>query len=85
MLDLRQHAQTRTFVVRSLSRQRGPASTAAQMYEETQESIDRRTAVADARKSSAEPALAIEHGRPTKRDRRQLADWDRWSASAEPD
>jgi ribosome-associated heat shock protein Hsp15 len=28
-----------------------------------------------------EPAQAIEHGRPTKRDRRQLADWERWSAS----
>ena len=26
-------------------------------------------------------ALAIEQGRPTKRDRRHLADWQRWSAS----
>ena len=34
---------------------------------------------------AAEPAQAIEQGRPTKRDRRQLADWNRWSASAEPD
>jgi ribosome-associated heat shock protein Hsp15 len=25
----------------------------------------------------------IEQGRPTKRDRRQLADWQRWSASAD--
>jgi ribosome-associated heat shock protein Hsp15 len=25
--------------------------------------------------------LALEQGRPTKRDRRQLADWQRWSAS----
>ena len=31
------------------------------------------------------PALAIDQGRPTKRDRRQLADWNRWSASADPD
>jgi ribosome-associated heat shock protein Hsp15 len=29
-----------------------------------------------------EPAQAIAHGRPTKRDRRQLAEWQRWSASA---
>lgn len=85
LLDLRQHAQTRSFVVRSLSRQRGPATVAAEMYEETQESVARRLAAADARKSNAEPALAIEHGRPTKRDRRELADWDRWSASTEPD
>ena len=30
-----------------------------------------------------EPAHAIEQGRPTKRDRRRLADWQRWSASAD--
>lgn len=85
VLDLRLHAQSRTFVVRSLSRQRGPATVAAEMYEETQESVDRQVAAASSRKTHAEPATAIEHGRPTKRDRRQLADWDRWSASAEPD
>jgi ribosome-associated heat shock protein Hsp15 len=28
-----------------------------------------------------EPALTHTAGRPTKRDRRDLADWDRWSAS----
>jgi len=28
-----------------------------------------------------EPADSLDHGRPTKRDRRQLADWQRWSAS----
>ncbi len=85
VLDLRQSSLPRTFVVRSLSRQRGPASVAQQMYDETPESIERRVAAAAARKSQPEPALAIEHGRPTKRDRRQLVDWDRWSASAEPD
>jgi ribosome-associated heat shock protein Hsp15 len=30
-----------------------------------------------------EPADALQQGRPTKRDRRQLADWNRWSASAD--
>jgi ribosome-associated heat shock protein Hsp15 len=25
--------------------------------------------------------LAIDQGRPTKRDRRELVDWQRWSAS----
>ena len=33
----------------------------------------------------AEPSLAIEQGRPTKRNRRQLADWNRWSASVDPE
>ena len=32
-----------------------------------------------------EPAHGIEQGRPTKRDRRQLADWNRWSASVDPE
>jgi ribosome-associated heat shock protein Hsp15 len=30
-----------------------------------------------------EPAFSIEQGRPTKRDRRQLADWQRWSVSVD--
>ena len=29
------------------------------------------------------PADALEQGRPTKRDRRQLAEWQRWSASSD--
>ena len=33
---------------------------------------------------ATEPAQSIEQGRPTKRDRRQLADWNRWSASVDP-
>jgi ribosome-associated heat shock protein Hsp15 len=33
----------------------------------------------------ADPALAIEQGRPTKRDRRELVDWQRWSASVDPE
>ncbi|HEU6453836.1 MAG TPA: RNA-binding S4 domain-containing protein, partial [Roseateles sp.] len=30
-----------------------------------------------------EPADSITEGRPTKQDRRRLADWDRWSASVD--
>ena len=30
-------------------------------------------------------STASSKGRPTKRDRRQLADWNRWSASVDPD
>ena len=70
---------------RALSRQRGPAPQAQALYQETAESMARREAEVAARKLHQEPALTIEQGRPTKRDRRQLADWDRWSASADPD
>jgi ribosome-associated heat shock protein Hsp15 len=85
VVELRQAGSSRTLVVKALSRLRGPAPTAQALYEETPESIARRIARAAERKLSAEPALAIEQGRPTKRDRRQLADWNRWSASADPD
>ena len=84
-VELRQAGASRHVVVRGLSRLRGPAPTAQALYEETAESIERRLARAAERKLNPEPALAIEQGRPTKRDRRKLADWDRWSASAEPD
>ena len=75
----------RTLVVRGLSRLRGPAPTAQALYEETEASIERcLQAVADC-KLRPDPAAAIEQGRPTKRDRRQLADWNRWSATADPE
>jgi len=85
VVELRQPRSVRTFVVRALSRQRGPASEAQALYAETAESVARREREAAERKLHREPALAIAQGRPTKRDRRQLADWDRWSASADPD
>ena len=85
VIELRQSGSSRTLVVRALSRLRGPAPAAQVLYEETPESIERRLARAAERKLHREPAATIEQGRPTKRDRRQLADWDRWSASADPD
>ena len=85
VIDLRQGGSNRTLVVKALSRQRGPASTAQALYEETPESVERRLARAAERRLNAEPALAIDPGRPTKRDRRQLADWNRWSAAVDPD
>ncbi len=84
-IDLRQAELTRTVVVRALGRMRGPASVAQTWYEETPESVERRLAAAARRKEQPEPAAAIEAGRPTKRDRRQLADWNRWSASVDTD
>jgi ribosome-associated heat shock protein Hsp15 len=73
----------RTVVVKGVSEQRGPAPVAQMLYEETAESAQKRAAVAQQRRLSPEPALAIEGGRPTKRDRRDLQkNWGtRWSAS----
>ena len=85
IIDVRQATSIRTLVVRALSRLRGPAALAQTYYEETPESVERRLAAAALRRDQPEPASALEAGRPTKRNRRQLADWTRWSASAEPD
>ena len=85
LIELRQPRSLRTLRVRALSRQRGPAPQAQALYEETAESIARREKDAAQRKLHPEPATAIEQGRPTKRDRRRLADWNRWSASADGD
>lgn len=84
-LALRQGGTSRTIVVSGLSALRGPASVAQALYAETSESIAARESAALIRKLTPEPAATIDHGRPTKRDRRQLADWDRWSASLKPD
>lgn len=84
-IELRQGVLRRTIVVVALSDVRGPATAAQALYEETAESVALREQLTRARRESAEPALAIEHGRPTKRDRRQLADWQRWSASVDGD
>jgi ribosome-associated heat shock protein Hsp15 len=88
LVSLRQGAQgevARELRVLALSEQRGPAPVAQQLYAETPESLAARAAAAAARPYAADPALAIAQGRPTKRDRRDLAQWQRWSASAEPE
>jgi ribosome-associated heat shock protein Hsp15 len=80
-VDLPQGVARRTVIVKGLSAIRGPAPVAQALYEETPESVERRERAAAQRKLAPEPALAIAQGRPTKRDRRELADWNRWSAS----
>lgn len=84
-VELRQGVVLRTVVVRGLSAVRGPAPVAQTLYEETPASIAAREAAAERRRLAPEPAAAIDQGRPTKRDRRQLADWNRWSARADDD
>jgi ribosome-associated heat shock protein Hsp15 len=64
--------------VLQLSSQRGPATVARTLYEETEESRASRALEVARRRSFQEPANALK-GRPTKRDRREL---DRWQ---EPD
>jgi ribosome-associated heat shock protein Hsp15 len=62
----------RTVVVKGISEQRGPAPVAQQLYEETPQSLQARALVMERNRLSPEPALTIAHGRPTKRDRREL-------------
>lgn len=85
LIEVRQGLLVRAVHVRGLSHVRGPAPQAQALYEETAESIARRERVAQARRDAPEPSLSIEQGRPTKRDRRDLADWNRWSASVDDD
>jgi ribosome-associated heat shock protein Hsp15 len=85
LVELRQGVVLRTVRVLGLSAVRGPAPVAQALYAETPESITAREAAAERRRLAPEPASAIEQGRPTKRDRRQLADWNRWSASVDDD
>jgi len=80
---MRQAGLERTVDVLGLSHVRGPAPVAQALYAETADSIAARLKAAELRRQGTEPAMAIEQGRPTKRDRRQLADWQRWSASAD--
>lgn len=89
-VTLRLGATTRTVMVRGVSAQRGGAPVAQLLYEETAESIAAQADAREQRRMGSEPALSIEQGRPTKRDRRDLegarrGEWDnRWSASLDP-
>jgi ribosome-associated heat shock protein Hsp15 len=71
-----------------VSGQRGSAPIAQQLYAETADSIAAQAAAREQRRLGSEPALSIEQGRPTKRERRNLdqatRSWGpRWSASVD--
>lgn len=83
VLRLRIGTLEREVVVRGLSEMRGPAPQAQALYEETPESIAARLLAAEQRRLAPEPAMSLTEGRPTKQNRRALADWNRWSAAAD--
>jgi ribosome-associated heat shock protein Hsp15 len=60
-----------TVRVARLSAQRGPTTVARTLYEETEESREKRAIEVEKRRRFHEPASA-RRGRPTKRDRRDL-------------
>ncbi len=88
LLTLRQGPVLRTIEVVGISQARGPAPVAQALYTETADSLQTRTAAAELRRIAPEPAHSLDHGRPTKRQRRDLDQagqgWgDRWSASVD--
>jgi ribosome-associated heat shock protein Hsp15 len=82
-IEIRQTGTVRELLVLGLGAMRGPATVARTLYQETEASIRAQQQAAEARKFGVEPANAQELGRPTKRDRRDLVDWQRWSASVD--
>ena len=68
---VRQGPYEHLVVVRALSARRGPASAAAELYEERPESRAAREAMAVQLKT-LHAAFVTEKGRPTKRDRREM-------------
>ena len=61
-------------IVRDVSERRGPASVAATLYEELDESRQARERLAEQHRL-ARQAVRTEGGRPTKRERRQIDDF----------
>lgn len=82
-IGIRQQGSARELLVLNLSTIRGPAPVARELYRETEASVAAQQQAAQRRLFGVEPAAAQESGRPTKRDRRDLADWQRWSASVD--
>jgi len=70
MLDIRIGQKQFVVEVLGLSNRRGPASEAQKLYRETDESRQRREAIAAQFKAEQQPFRF--RGRPTKRDRREI-------------
>ena len=63
-------------IVKDISSLRGPAAQAHQLYEETADSVHRRTATM-AQLQLERPRQFDRPGRPSKKDRRAIAQWTR--------
>lgn len=72
LLQIRQGEVHYEVVVMALSGVRGPAPVARTLYQETTESMAARERAAERRRFEREPAAGL-HGRPSKRDRRELS------------
>ena len=70
-IGLRQGFDEKTVVITGISDRRGNATMAAELYEETPESIANREQQAARRKSMAR-SHPMPEGRPNKRDRRKI-------------
>jgi ribosome-associated heat shock protein Hsp15 len=86
LVSIRREGLTRSIEVLAVSEVRGPAPQAQLLYVETPDSLNAKEVHSLQRRFAREPALSIENGRPTKRDRRDIEQaghaWnDRWSAS----
>lgn len=81
LIALSQGQMPLQLVVKGLSQNRGPAPVAQALYEQTPQSLAKRAELIEQRRSGVEPGQTLEQGRPTKRDRRKLAQWNRWSAT----
>ena len=71
-LSIDNGAETWEVLVLGISDVRGGAPIARTLYEETEESVNKRENDAEARKLYREPGTTIK-GRPTKRDRRAIS------------
>ena len=69
-IKLRQGWDEKVVVVKALSEQRRGAPEAALLYDETQESIEKRLEIAAQRKAAGSHITSV--GRPSKKDRRQI-------------
>ena len=71
-LNIRRGLYQWTIIVKDVSRQRGPAPRAQMLYDETEESVRKREAMVAQMKLERPPEFDAP-GRPSKRDRRDIA------------
>ena len=74
-ITMRTGETPRTVIVLGLSGTRAAAPIAQALYQETEDSVRLRVQAQARRALAPEPALSIDGGRPTKRERRAI---DRW-------